>query len=64
MAAEGDVIGGRYRLLAQIGEGGMSRVYLALDTVLNKQWAAKEIKPVDDPASASSSWRASSPRRT
>lgn len=28
----------------------MSRVYLALDTVLNKQWAAKEIKRVDDPA--------------
>lgn len=50
MAAEGDVIGGRYRLLTQIGEGGMSRVYLALDTVLNKQWAAKEIKRVDDPA--------------
>lgn len=28
----------------------MSRVYLALDTVLNKQWAAKEIKNVADEA--------------
>ena len=27
----------------------MSNVYLALDTVLNKQWAAKEIRQVDDP---------------
>ena len=48
MAEEGSIIGGRYRILAQIGEGGMSRVYLALDTVLNKQWAAKEIKHVED----------------
>ena len=48
MAEEGALIGGRYRILVQIGEGGMSRVYLALDTVLNKQWAAKEIKRVDD----------------
>lgn len=42
-------IGGRYRLLAVIGRGGMSTVYLALDTVLNKQWAAKEIRKVEDP---------------
>lgn len=49
MAENGDIVGGRYKILAQIGEGGMSRVYLALDTVLNKQWAAKEIKRVDDP---------------
>lgn len=50
MAEERSLIGGRYRILTQIGEGGMSRVYLALDTVLNKQWAAKEIKRVDDKA--------------
>lgn len=48
MAEEGALIGGRYRILTQIGEGGMSRAYLALDSVLNKQWAAKEIKRVDD----------------
>lgn len=45
----GIVIGKRYQLLAEIGAGGMSTVYLALDTVLNKQWAAKEIKDVSDP---------------
>lgn len=44
------LIGGRYQLLTVIGSGGMSTVYLALDKVLNKQWAAKEIKRVDDPA--------------
>lgn len=44
------MIGGRYRLLTVIGRGGMSTVYLALDTVLNKQWAAKEIRHVEDPA--------------
>ena len=44
------VVGERYRLLAVIGRGGMSTVYLALDTVLNKQWAAKEIKHVENPA--------------
>ena len=45
----GIVVGKRYQLLAKIGTGGMSTVYLALDTVLNKQWAAKEIKDVSDP---------------
>ena len=45
----GIVVGKRYQLLAEIGTGGMSTVYLALDTVLNKQWAAKEIKDVSDP---------------
>ena len=45
----GIVVGKRYQLLTKIGTGGMSTVYLALDTVLNKQWAAKEIKDVSDP---------------
>lgn len=45
----GIVVGKRYQLLTKIGAGGMSTVYLALDTVLNKQWAAKEIKDVSDP---------------
>lgn len=49
-AADQRVVGGRYRLLAVIGRGGMSTVYLALDTALNKQWAAKEIRHVSDPA--------------
>ncbi len=49
MKQDDDLVGKRYRLLAVIGTGGMSTVYLALDTVLNKQWAAKEIKDVADP---------------
>lgn len=48
-AGDQRLIGGRYRLLTTIGVGGMSTVYLVLDTVLNKQWAAKQIKRVEDP---------------
>ena len=40
----GTVIDGKYKILAEIGHGGMSVVYLAMDTHLNKQWAVKEIK--------------------
>lgn len=43
MAAIGTVIDGKYELLKLIGKGGMSRVYLAMDRRLNKQWAVKEI---------------------
>ncbi|MDO5603323.1 MAG: serine/threonine-protein kinase [Oscillospiraceae bacterium] len=34
----------KYEILKQIGKGGMSVVYLAMDKRLNKQWAVKEIK--------------------
>ena len=44
MAAIGTVIDGKYEILKQIGKGGMSRVYLAMDQHLNKQWAVKEIR--------------------
>lgn len=40
----GSVIDGKYEILKQIGKGGMSIVYLAMDKRLNKQWAIKEIK--------------------
>ena len=43
MAAIGDVIDGKYEILKLIGAGGMSKVYLAMDKRLNKQWAVKEI---------------------
>ena len=44
MAAQiGTVIEGKYEILKQIGKGGMSTVYLAMDKRLNKQWAVKEI---------------------
>lgn len=40
----GSIIDGKYEILKQIGKGGMSVVYLAMDKRLNKQWAIKEIK--------------------
>lgn len=44
MARVGTVLGGKYEILKKIGQGGMSVVYVAMDTRLNKQWAIKEIK--------------------
>ena len=43
MLHRGDVLDGKYEILALRGRGGMSRVWLALDTHVNKQWAVKEI---------------------
>lgn len=44
MAVIGSVIDGKYKILTLIGQGGMSKVYLAMDKRLNKQWAVKEIE--------------------
>ncbi len=44
MAEIGTVIQGKYEILKLIGKGGMSKVYLAMDQNLNKQWAVKEIE--------------------
>lgn len=44
MAQIGQVIDGKYEILKEVGRGGMSIVYLAMDQRLNKQWAVKEIK--------------------
>ncbi len=41
MTALGTIIGGRYRLDAEIGRGGMSTVYRAFDTVLERPVAIK-----------------------
>jgi serine/threonine-protein kinase len=41
MAVIGTLLGGRYRLDAQIGRGGMSTVYRAFDTVLERSVAIK-----------------------
>lgn len=38
------VFNGKYEILKEIGRGGMSIVYLAMDKHLNKQWAIKEIR--------------------
>lgn len=39
----GMVLEGKYEIQKQIGKGGMSIVYLAMDNRLNKLWAVKEI---------------------
>lgn len=44
MAEVGTIIQGKYEILKLIGKGGMSKVYLAMDQNLNKQWAVKEIE--------------------
>ena len=45
MAIErGTVIDGKYEILKEIGRGGMSVVYLAMDNRLNKQWAVKVLQ--------------------
>ena len=43
MARIGELVDGKYEVLSLIGEGGMSRVWLARDQRLNKLWAVKEI---------------------
>lgn len=40
----GTIIDGKYKILNQIGQGGMSTVYLAMNERANKQWAIKEVR--------------------
>ncbi len=46
MTEVGTVIDNKYEILKLIGQGGMSKVYLAMDKRLNKQWAIKEIRKI------------------
>ena len=43
----GSLIDGKYKIIAKIGKGGMSTVWLALNTKANKQWAVKEIRQTE-----------------
>lgn len=43
----GSVIDGKYRVLHQIGKGGMSIVYLCINEKANKQWAVKEVRKTE-----------------
>lgn len=40
----GSVIDGKYKVLNEIGHGGMSTVYLAINEKANKPWAIKEVR--------------------
>ncbi len=51
MARMGEIIDGKYEVLREIGRGGMSIVYLAMDKRLNKQWAIKEFRKDKDDTS-------------
>ena len=44
MAKIGQTIGEKYDIIKEVGRGGMSKVYLAIDHNLNKRWAIKEIE--------------------
>lgn len=40
----GSVVDGKYKILNEIGHGGMSTVYLAINEKANKPWAIKEVR--------------------
>lgn len=40
----GSIVDGKYRILKELGHGGMSVVYLAMNERVNKQWAIKEVR--------------------
>lgn len=40
----GSVIDGKYKILNEVGHGGMSTVYLAINEKANKPWAIKEVR--------------------
>ncbi len=40
----GSIIDGKYKILSEVGRGGMSTVYLAINEKANKLWAVKEVR--------------------
>lgn len=44
MLENGTLVDGKYRILHEVGHGGMSVVYLALNERANKTWAIKEVR--------------------
>lgn len=47
MLLPGTMVGGKYKILSEIGRGGTSTVYLALHERVNKSWAIKETEKGD-----------------
>ena len=44
MLQVGSLVDGRYKILSEIGHGGMSVVYMAINEKANKTWAIKEVR--------------------
>lgn len=44
MLEVGSLVDGRYKILNEIGHGGMSVVYMAINEKANKTWAVKEVR--------------------
>ena len=45
MADIGTILGGRYRVIAELGHGGMATIYRATDTQLGREVAVKVLRP-------------------
>lgn len=44
MLQVGSLVDGKYKILSEIGHGGMSVVYMAINEKANKTWAVKEVR--------------------
>ena len=44
MIIKGQLIDNRYKIIKSIGEGGMANVYLAFDTILEREVAVKILR--------------------
>ena len=46
MIDKGELIDNRYKIIKSIGEGGMANVYLAWDTILEREVAVKYLEVI------------------